>query len=453
MRLPVLHDVAIISSAMQNGGRTGMLDSIRRTDTDSGCSVITVARTDVESVALGFFAGVGSRYESAEESGYSHFLEHMLFKGTRRRSAAAVSRAVESRGGNMNAATGVDSTFYYVVIPSDGFRYALDVIGDIYTQPLISERDTERERLVILEEMKSYDDDPSSKADEMFQECMWPEHPLGRSIIGTEQSLGAASGASLLEYHSRFYTPGNTAVVAVGNLSHDYLVRKADALFSASRRGGLADFRSFNGESPVKRLSADIRDIEQINAVAGFRVQIGRCDKRMHALRILNLILGGNMSSRLFQSVRERRGLAYSVSSFAVVLKETGFVAISAGFDKDRGVRGLRHCGIECRKLLEQGVSPVELARAKRYLSGALKIGLEGTYSQMKWIGKQFFDGKYLSPEEYVDGLAGVTCDDVMSAAHDVFKRENAALSIVMPEKCTLTPENHLEAFVSGLGQ
>jgi predicted Zn-dependent peptidase len=377
--------------------------------------------------------GVGARYEKASLTGASHFLEHMLFKGTSTRSALQVTQAIEGRGGYLNAFTQEESTCYYARIPHEYLPQAFEVLADMYLNASLNEDDLNRERDVILEEIKMYQDQPQHVVQEKLQEALFKGHALGMPLSGDEKSLVKMGRETLLRFKAQAYTPCSTVFAFAGRLEHEACVACVTAALGGVRKGRGVDFKAVDstvGQDPYVLVK---KDIAQVQAVVGFRV-FGRHDDRRYALRVLNAIFGENMSSRLFQSVRERHGLCYSILSSFQLFEETGVFAISGGFDTQRAMAALKLTAKEVRRLLDTKVSARELKRAKDYLLGTFRLGLEGTGNQMMFIGESFLNyGRLVRPEETLAGIQAVTADDVQRVASDVFEPSRMTVSLVVP--------------------
>lgn len=425
-----------------------MLDHVQLTTLPNGTRVITSHMPGIDSLALGFYAGVGSRYESAAEAGHSHFLEHMLFKGSAKRSARAISQAVEGRGGNMNAFTNYETTVYYAVVPSDSGALALDVLGDMYLAPKLASVEVAKECRVIIEELNMYHDQPDSHVYDLAQQTLWHKHPLGAPIIGTLDSLQATTADTLRAFHQRHYTAASTVIAAAGNIDHDRFVAMcapyAERLPSAKPASG--GFKPARVSTPTKRLIADLRETEQVQAVISFRA-FGFKDPRYSAFTLLNVLLGGSMSSRLFQTVREKHGLAYSISSGISPYRDAGCIQIGAGLDCTRSVKAIALIMAELKKLRTTPVGKAEFNRARDYMLGGLRLSLESSRSQMSWIGSRLLlQDKFAHPDDVIAKLKAVTLDDVRALADDLFAPDSATLALVMPRDNAATPDDHFAA-------
>lgn len=422
-----------------------MLDHVKTTTLDNGCRIVTSTMPGVESLAVGLFSTVGSRYETHRQSGHSHFLEHMLFKGSAKRSARAISQAIESRGGNMNAYTNFESTVYYAVAPSTAAALTTDVLGDMYLFPKLTKSDVDKERTVILEEVNMYHDQPDAHVVDLAQQALWTRHPLGNQILGTVDSLNATTAESLREYHDYHYNAPCTVIAAAGNITHEKFLDLAARYALQLPVGAVRKCKAATAATPMTRLIFDRRETEQVQAVIGYRT-CGRYDPQRHTLNMLNVVLGGNMSSRLFQVVREKHGLAYSVSSFTSFYNDSGAFQVSAGLDRKRSVKALELCAAEIRKIACTPVPKAEFERARDYMLGCLRLGLETARSHMSWIGNGTLRNQLITPAQAMENVKRVTREEVLAMAADIFKPENTTLTLVMPRTDVAEPEEHLAA-------
>lgn len=428
-----------------------MLDQVQIATLPNGARIVTSPQPDAESVALGIWVAVGGRYEEKSLSGASHFIEHMLFKGTRRRTAKEISQAIEGRGGYLNAYTQEDSTCYYARLPHEHLAEAFDVLADMYCEPALAPADIDRERGVIIEELRMCRDQPQHVVQEQLMDGFWPGHPLGRPLVGAEQTLRSMTRDSLDGYRRRYYHPANTIFALAGRLNHADAVALVKDRIGRRERGRRLLFRRVDPSAPQERFRLGRRDIEQVHAAIGFRC-FGRHDDRRHALRILNSILGENMSSRLFQIVREKHGLAYAVQSSFQLFDETGGMVISAGLDRVRAADALRLIAREVARIREKPVSRGEFGRARDSVEGQFRLGLEGTSSQMQWIGETLANyGRFLPPSEALAKLRAVTVDQIRAVAAQVFDPRRLTLSLVVPAK-EPTGEKEWLATMSAVG-
>lgn len=429
-----------------------MLDSVKESVLPNGLKLITYERTDVESVSFGLYCGVGSRYESNDIRGMSHFVEHMLFKGTKNRSQKQITQFIEGNGGYMNAATSHDGTYYYAVVPYDRFTAVLDVFCDMYFNPKFDPKELEKERMVVLEEMKSGNDDPMNVAMELSTQALWKNHPIGLPIIGTEESLFGINRDSMMQFHDNFYVSNNTFIVAVGRIVHEKLYEHLCNLLSDKNPlKNLHKPKSVTSKTPMSSLIYQEKKIEQVNAVLSFRTNISFTHDDIYTLNILNAILGGSMSSRLFQNLREKNGLAYAISSSVNVYKETGALHIFLGTDSKKCAKAFSICAKDCMNIVKGSVTKKELKRVLDYIIGIRRISTESTLSQLSWISRQRkYTDEYMSPSKLIELYKKVSLDNITDVANTIFKPENCSISLVYPEK-SLDPKSILDLTKSEL--
>ena len=417
--------------AGQNGSGT-----IRRTVLPGGLRVVTETMPSVRSVSFGIWTGIGSRDEHPEESGATHYLEHLLFKGTARRSALEISSQIDAVGGEMNAFTSKEYTCYYARVLDTDLPLAIDVICDLVTSALIDPADVDSERGVILEEMAMTEDEPSDVIHDEFSTALLGDSPLGRPILGTETSVNALTRDVIAEYYHARYTDDHLVVAAAGNLDHDIVVALVDAAFQAARGDRDPSARPVApriGGTPDPTLTG-LRLIhkptEQAHVVMGVP-GVGRTDARRYPLGILSTVLGGGMSSRLFQEVREKRGLAYSVYSFSSHYSDMGVFGVYAGCQPENFSEVLKLCRGELEKVASHGITDEELRRGIGQVRGSTVLSLEDTGSQMTRIGKnELVYGEHLTVEELLARVEAVTVDDVRAVAAEFLDRPLTAAVI-----------------------
>ncbi len=411
-----------------------LLPNVKSTVLNNGVTVITSAIDSAQSVSFGIFVGNGGRYERMRELGVSHFIEHMLFKGTPSRSSVEISRAIEGRGGYLNAFTGPDDTCYYARMPYECMKLAVEVFCDMYRNSLFDPEELDRERQVILEEIKMYDDQPSSVVQENFEKALFVDHPLGMPLSGDEKTLGKMTSETLKDYMKSHYVPANTVLVFSGRLDHDACVAEAEKWMGDMPKRRPPVFRPVDGRVKQNPLVVERREVAQVQMVLGSRI-FGRHDDRRYALRLLNAILGENMSSRLFQSVRERRGLCYSIQTSPLHLEETGIFTVSMGTDSNRAVTALKLVAKELRRIAAKPVSASELKRAKDFASGIYRMGFEAPLSQALYLGEGYLSyGRIMNPEQYLDHIMKVTAEDIMRVADEILEPTRMTLSLVVPK-------------------
>ncbi|MFN8025206.1 MAG: pitrilysin family protein [Acidimicrobiia bacterium] len=406
---------------------------IRRTQLDSGLRVVTESLPGLRSVAVGYWVGTGSRDEPDALAGSSHFLEHLLFKGTDRRHAADIAEAVESVGGDMNAFTGQEVTAFYMRMPDRHLATALDIMSDIVWSPALRTDEVESERQVILEEIHMRDDAPDDLVHEVFAGALFPGHPLGREIAGSDETVEAMTRDQIAEYHALHYRPGNIVVAVAGNVDHDDVVAQVEAALPNGERDRPVRGRLTQEGEPESFAMVD-RPHEQAHVVVGMRA-LRRDDPDRYALAVLDQVLGGGMSSRLFQEVREKRGLAYSVYSYRAAFQETGALAVYAGTAPERVDETLEIVNAELDRLVaDGGISDKELNSAKGHLTGSLALSLESSSSRMHRIGRsELTMGEIPSLDDVVAMVEVVTHDDVSRVIERVLAPGERTLAAVGP--------------------
>ena len=405
----------------------------RVTELQSGLRVATASMPHMESVTLGIWVGVGGRHEPKPLCGISHFIEHMLFKGTRRRNAAEISQAVEGIGGYLNAFTSEENTCYFAKASHKHFEPVLDVLVDMYVNPLFSVDDIEKERGVIKEELAMYLDQPQHHVQELLSATLWPDQPLGRSLTGTTRSLDAISRRHILNYKRGKYIGPNTIIAAAGRCEHDRVVQAVERLLRRIARGASPRFQPARNGGKGPAITLHRKETEQTHLAMGFH-SCSRKDPKRFALKILSVVLGENMSSRLFQVVREKHGLAYSVHTSTSYFADAGAFIVTAGLDKKQLSKTIRLILSELGKIVEKPPGPAELARAKDYALGQMKLSLESTTNQMMWIGEHLLGyGEIHEPEEIIRKVEAVTAADVSRAARGLFRERDLSLALVGP--------------------
>ncbi|MFC1462468.1 M16 family metallopeptidase [Verrucomicrobiota bacterium] len=408
--------------------------NVRTSQLPNGIRVISSSLPHVESVTLGIWVGVGARCEAARFAGMSHFIEHLLFKGTSRRTAKDISQAVEGRGGYLNAFTQEENTCYYARVAHDHAWNALDVLADMYRHSRFDPREIEKERGVIIEEIMMYHDQPQHAVHDMLMRALWKGHPLGRPIAGEPEALRAMTRRHMVEFLRKKYVPSQTLIAIAGKVDHDRCVSKVKELMGSCKRGRTSGFRRVAASAAQDALVTEKRDIEQTHLALGIRL-FGRCDKRRYTLKVLSAILGENMSSRLFQLVREKYGLAYSVSSSCHLYSETGALVVSAGLDRKRYLKALDLVVRELARLKERPVGRKELKLARDYVVGQLRLGLESTSNQMMWLGDNIMShDRFIAPDESISEISKVTAEDIQRLARQVIKRGRTSLAVISPD-------------------
>jgi len=403
---------------------------IEMTTLANGVRVITEAMPHVRSVSVGIWIGSGSRRETAEQNGISHFIEHMLFKGTRRRSAEDIARSVDSIGGNLDAFTAKELVCFNTKVLDEHLSLAFDVLADLVLNPLFREEDIEKEKGVILEEIKMEADSPDYLVHEIFSSNFWKDHPLGKPILGTPQSVKRFEQGMVRSFYSAVYAPSNLIVTAAGNLTHHGLVALAREHLESLPSAAPPPV----DEAPSTHARIALRNkkaLEQVHLCLGVPSYPLPHGERFGCY-ILNTLLGGGMSSRLFQNIRERQGLAYAVFSELNPYRDTGCLSIYAGTSTESARKVVASITKEFQELKENSVSDEELRRAKDHLKGSLMLSLESTSSRMSNLARQeMYFGRFFSLDELVASIEVVTAADVQRISQRFFDPKQIALTVL----------------------
>ncbi len=406
-----------------------------KTTLDNGLRIVTANMPHTRSVTVMLYYGVGSRYEAKRLGGISHFIEHMVFKGTERRPLPQIiSEAIEGVGGYLNASTGLETTNYYAKVPSKHFAMALDVLTDMLDRPLFKPDDIEKERQVIIEEINATLDSPSDLVGELHSELLWGDQPVGRPVGGTRESVGAATRDDLLGYLKSHYVPPNLVVSVAGNIQHEEVVEQVNKVFGGYPRGEQPPaFSAATQPEARSRVLLHQKDTEQANLVMGLPA-LSAFDPDRYKLDLLNAIIGDGMSSRLFVELRENMGIAYSVGSYTRKMSDTGEFGIYGGMDVERAKDSIVAALAEMAKIKREPVGEDELNKVKEYRKGGMVLGLEDTAGVAMWGGGQELRyGRIYSVDEVTAELDAVTTEDIMTMANRYFVGDRLALAVVGP--------------------
>ena len=406
---------------------------IERSEYESGLRIVTEHMPGVRSVTTGIWVAIGSRDERPELAGASHFLEHLLFKGTRKRSARDIAEAFDAVGGDVNAYTSKENTTFYSRVLDKDLPMAVDYLFDMLQSSVMRAEDMEAERQVILEEINMHEDAPDELVHDLFTETLWQGHPLGRPVLGTVDTITHATREQVRRFWKRHYVPGNYVVAAAGNLEHEQIVGLVEEYLDTGPRvrHGRWAVRS-GGEAPRPSGMASVRrrPTEQAHICVGTGA-LARSDPRRFAFGVVNNALGGGMSSRLFQEIREKRGLAYSVYSYHAMFAETGAFCVYAGTTPARAREVMELVNRELDDVAENGVSAEELERAKGHMRGALVLSMEDSGGRMTRLGKsEIGHGEILSMDEIIERIESVTPEDAREVAEDVLSRPRSVAVI-----------------------
>jgi predicted Zn-dependent peptidase len=407
----------------------------RLTRLKNGTRIATAEMPHMESASIGVWAGVGGRHESKEMSGISHFIEHLLFKGTKKRNARKITEAVEGIGGYLNAFTTEDHTCYYAKACSSHLPDLCDVLSDMYLNSQFPPAEIEREREVIGEEIRMYKDNPAHHVQELLSQTMWQKHPLGRPLTGTIESISSFNRAKLMGFMRKHYNGRTTIVTAAGKVSHDDVVAQLEPLLGKIPAGNVPRYSRYRVANGQPKVSLYTQETEQTHLAMAF-YSFGRLDERRFALKLLSVILGENMSSRLFQKLREKYGICYSVQSGMVALADAGVINISAGLETSKLQKALRVILEEVEAFCHKAPSRAELRKAQDYTTGQTLMGMESTTNQMMWLGESLLGhGKILDPVKIQQKLCAVTPEEIQAVACHCLKRARLGVAIVGPTK------------------
>jgi len=388
---------------------------------DNGLTLITESMPHVRSVTIGVWLKRGSRHETSEQSGVSHFIEHMVFKGTKNRSAETIASEVDSIGGYMDAFTAKEYASFNLKVLDEHLPLAVDILGDIVRNPMFDPIEMTKEKKVIFEEINMVEDTPDDLVMELFSGAFWPDHPLGRPILGTKRSVSSFRRDDLATFFADVYHAGNILISAAGNLSHADAARLVERHFGPLRAG---DGDAANGHAPkpaVKVVTRAKKELEQVHLCLGAPAYPQAHAERFSAY-VLNTVLGGSMSSRLFQNVREKRGLVYSISSGFTSYSDAGNLTVYAGTSLDSVAEVVRLTIEEIRRLKGDPIPEPELRRAKDHLKGSLMLSLESTGARMSHLARQeLYFGRQFGLDEVLGSIEQVQADDVQRVANDIF--------------------------------
>lgn len=419
------HSIAAAGELVMEG-----LRNVRREVLPNGLTILTEEMPHIRSVSIGIWIKTGSRDENPEWNGISHFAEHMVFKGTRNRNAEQIAREVDSVGGNMDAFTAKECICFDVKVLDEHLPKALDILSDLVLNPVFDPGELARERGVILEEIKMDEDNPDYLVHEIFTQNFWKDHPLGKPILGTKETVKKFEQQMLFDYYRRFFIPNNMIISVAGNLKHERFVELAKEKFAAL----LAGPNGFHQDPPKIQARINMRNkkaLEQVQICIGVpSLPIGH--ERRFSSYILNTLLGGGMSSRLFQSVREKQGLAYAIYSELNPYRDTGCMCVYAGTSRENAPKVVQSVVGEFRTLKNEAVPEEELRRAKDQLKGSLMLSLESSTARMSNLARQelYFD-RFYSMDEIIDRVEAVTTEDLIQLAQDYFQTGSIAVTVL----------------------
>ncbi|HEX9021757.1 MAG TPA: pitrilysin family protein [Nitrospirota bacterium] len=415
----------------------------RKDTLSNGIRVVSETLPKSRSVSIGVWVKVGSRHEPQDLGGISHFIEHLFFKGTAKRTAKDIAIEMDSLGGEMNAFTSQETTTYYAKVVDEHLPAVIDILSDILLASKFDPAEMEKERKVILEEIKSVEDTPDDYIHELFTATVWPDNPLGRPILGTKDTIKALKHNDIISYIDSYYSPREIVISVAGNFEHARLIDLLNASFGRLSRSGTPKKEltpAFAHAVVVKK-----KQLEQVQICLGCRGLHYTHDDR-YVISALNSVLGNSMSSRLFQEVREQNALAYSIYSYVTSYRDTGMLTVYAGADPSNALEVVRLAVKELRKIKDEGITPAEEARVKNQIKGSLILSLESSNSHMSRIARQeIYYGKYVSMDDIIKGVEKVTAGQVQRLAQQLFVRDNVSLTILGPLSRTDVPDAVLE--------
>ena len=398
-----------------------------------GAQLAVAEMPHVESVSVGLWLGVGGRHESKRQNGIFHFLEHMMFKGTTKRSSREISEAVEGVGGYLNAFTAEEMTCYYARASATHLHEVVDVLTDMLLRSTFPAVEIERERGVIQEEIRMYEDQPAQVAQDLATALLWQNNPLGRPLAGSSENIQRMKRRDLVNYRRKFYHSGNLCITAAGKTDLAEIKELLRPLLRHFPSGSTASFTPVSRRQSAPRIKVIRKPIEQTQFVIGLR-GVSRHDPRRAAFRLMSVILGENMSSRLFQNVREKHGLAYSISTGANYYHETGSFYINAGVENAKATQAIKLTLQTIRKLAQRAPSQRELRRAKEYTFGQIHLNLESTDNQMMWLGEGLLaHNRVINPDKLIRQIETVTSEEVRAAAALLVHDERLNIAVVSP--------------------
>ncbi|HPN96640.1 MAG TPA: pitrilysin family protein [Candidatus Moranbacteria bacterium] len=408
----------------------------KKTTLKNGLRIITVPMAGTETVTVTVMIGVGSRYETEKEAGLSHFIEHMFFKGTKKRPTTLdISSELDSIGGEFNAFTAKDKTMYYAKVDAKHLDKALDVVADMYLNSKIDEKEINREKGTILQELNMYEDMPIRNVGDVFESLLYNGNPLGREIIGRKKTIKSFKRENFLNYMNRFYMANDTVVCVAGKINEKKAVAKIKGYFENMGRGEKPHIIKVKEKQKTPQIKIKNKKTDQTHFVFGVRAYHQEHKDRF-ALGLLSVILGGNMSSRLFIEVRERRGLAYYVRSAEETFKDCGYFSVQAGVEHKNLELAILTILKELKKITRDKISEKELQKAKDFVKGKSVMGLESSDEvAMFYVNQEVSKGKIMVPEEVFKRFDKVTVSDIMRVAKDIFKKEKMNLAVIGPHK------------------
>lgn len=404
---------------------------------NNGLRLVTHRMPQRSSAALGIWIGVGGRYEEGPNKGVAHLLEHLSFKGTKKYSGNRIKETIEGLGGSLNAFTSEEFTCYLTRIIAKHLPLALDILADMVLEPLLAEKDLEKEKSVILEEIKMYRDLPQAYVNELLDELLWPNHPLGMNLAGSPESVSAFTRMQVADFQARFYQPANIVVSLSGDIAHKKVLELLAKKFSKAKAKTIINFKKVKSVQGEPHSRFFYKKTEQSHLAIGY-LAYRRTHPDKHSVSLLHIILGANMSSRLFNEVREKKGLAYEIGTQPRYFYDTGAFFIHAGVDNRKVIPAVSTILNEMHKIAKRLVSKKEFLRAKEYYTGQLLMSLEDTLDHMLWIGEQECAlRKIKTAQDILNEINKVTIEDLLRVAQDIFRAHKLSAALIGPQ-----PEN-----------
>jgi len=415
----------------------------RKDTLSNGIRVVSETLPKSRSVSLGVWVKVGSRHEPPEIGGISHFIEHLFFKGTQKRTAKDIAIEMDSIGGEMNAFTSQETTTYYAKVVDEHLPVAIDILSDILLGSKFEPVEMEKERKVILEEIKGVEDTPDDYIHELFTSTVWPDNPLGSPILGTKDTIKSLKHENIIAYIDNYYSPKEIVISVAGNFEHARLIELLNMSFGKLSRTGIT--KKEGTPAFTRAVAVKKKQLEQVQLCIGCK-GLNYTHEDRYVISALNTVLGNSMSSRLFQEIREQNALAYSIYSYVTSYRDTGLLTVYAGTDPSNALEVARLVLKEFKKITEEGITPAEETRVKNQIKGSLVLSLESSSSHMSRIARQeMYYGKYLSMDDIIKGVEKVTAEQVQRLAQQLFSRENLSLTILGPLSRADVPDSVLE--------
>lgn len=400
---------------------------IRKHTLDNGVRIVMEKIDYVRSASIGIWVNVGSHNENEETNGLSHFIEHMLFKGTKNRKANEIAEEIDSIGGQINAFTSKECTCFYVKVLDENIKESMDILTDMFFNSLFSQEEIEKEISVVIEEIKMYEDSPEDIVHDKLSEIIFNESPMAYNILGTEKNLKTFNRDKVKNYMDENYSPSNTVISIAGNFNEDKFIELAESKFSSWKNKEVS--KIYKKSNYQRKVTGINKDLEQLHMCIG-NITFGRHDKNYHSLLVLNNLFGGTMSSRIFQEVRENKGLVYSIYSFVSNYSETGIFSIYAGMSHEQVEDALRTILMEMVSIKNGNISEEEFQRAKQQIKGNYILSLESTSSRMSAIGRrELLYNEILYPDEVIEAINNVKIEDVLDVAEDLFDIDNLSIT------------------------